>query len=106
MRVDFVGHCAALFCVDDFELFLRHGRLHDGVVAEVLLRGDEQEGDVGAEVVDLGDPLGVDVLETVGQVDGKAHQNDVRVGVGERAETIVVLLACTVIKEMFIMCDV
>ena len=41
----------------------------------------------------LRSPFLGDVLETVWTVDGETHQNDVRVGVGEGAETIVVLLA-------------
>lgn len=33
------------------------------------------------------------VVERVGRVDGKADQDNVGVGVGERAETVVILLA-------------
>jgi hypothetical protein len=35
----------------------------------------------------------LDVVERVGRVDGKANQDNVRVGVRERAETVVILLA-------------
>ena len=35
----------------------------------------------------------LDVIEGVGRVDGKADEDDVRIGVGEGSETVVVLLA-------------
>jgi hypothetical protein len=35
----------------------------------------------------------LDVVERIGRIDGKANQNNVRVGVRERAETVVILLA-------------
>ena len=35
----------------------------------------------------------LDVVERVGRVDGEADEDDVRVGVGEGAETVVILLA-------------
>jgi hypothetical protein len=36
------------------------------------------------------------VVERIGRVDGEANQDNVRVGVGERAETVVILLACSI----------
>lgn len=41
---------------------------------------------------DFGDPLLLHVVERVGRVDGEADENDVRVGVRQGAETVVVLL--------------
>jgi hypothetical protein len=35
----------------------------------------------------------LNVVERIGRVDGKANQDNVRIGVGERAETVVILLA-------------
>ena len=35
----------------------------------------------------------LDVVKRVGRVDGEADEDDVRVGVGEGAETVVILLA-------------
>jgi hypothetical protein len=35
----------------------------------------------------------LDVVKRIGRVDGEANQNNVRVGVGERAETVVIFLA-------------
>lgn len=36
----------------------------------------------------------LDVVERVGRVDGKADENDVRVGVRERTQSVVVFLTC------------
>lgn len=36
----------------------------------------------------------LDVVERVGRVDGEADKDDVRVGVGQRAQTVVIFLAC------------
>lgn len=38
----------------------------------------------------------LDVVERVGRVDGEADQDDVRVGVGQRAQPIVILLASSI----------
>jgi len=35
----------------------------------------------------------LDVVERIGRVDGEADENDMRIGVGERAETVVIFLA-------------
>lgn len=44
-------------------------------------------------MLDLGDPLLLDVVERVGRVDGEADEDDVRVRVGEGSESVVVLLS-------------
>lgn len=41
---------------------------------------------------DFGDPLLLHIVERVGRVDGEADQDDVRVGVRQGAETVIVLL--------------
>lgn len=62
------------------------------VGAQVFLAADEQQGDGGRGVVgDFGMPLLLHVVKRVGGVDGEAEE-DVGVGVGERAEAVGVLL--------------
>jgi hypothetical protein len=88
-------------------------QLLDGLLveAQILLAANQDDGQALAEVQDLGDPLGallaaaahraalwethllLYVVERIGRVDGKADQDNVGVGVGERAETVVILLA-------------
>lgn len=82
------------------------------VVSQILLAADQDDGQALAEMKDFGNPLqggrissrgvgrGIEraaylllnVVERVGRVDGKANEDNVGVGVGERAETIVILL--------------
>ncbi len=40
----------------------------------------------------------LDVVERVGRVDRKADQDDVRVGVGQRAQPVIILLASRIPK--------
>ena len=42
--------------------------------------------------------LFLDVVERIGRVDGEADEDDVRVGVGEGAETVVIFLASSIPK--------
>ena len=58
-----------------------------------LLVTHKDDGDIGAEVLDLGCPLLGDVLQAVRRVYTKAHQNDVGVGVRQGTQSVVVLLA-------------
>ena len=51
---------------------------------------EQEERGVGAVVLDLGVPLGLDVLERGGRDDGIANQEDVGLRVRERAQTIVI----------------
>jgi len=89
-------------------------QLLDGLLveAQILLAADEDDGQALAEVQNLGDPLRravsrlggagsshvmtyllLYVVERIGRVDGKADEDNVGVGVGERAETVVIFLA-------------
>lgn len=63
-----------------------------GVVAKILLAADQDDRQALAEVQNLGDPLLLDVVEGVGRVDSEADQDDVRVGVGQGTQTVVILL--------------
>lgn len=63
------------------------------VVTEILLAANENDGKVGAEVIDLGYPLLLNIVERVGRVDGKANEDDVRVGIRQWTQSIVVFLA-------------
>lgn len=63
-----------------------------GVVTQILLASNQDDGKVLAEVEHLGDPLLLDVVERVGRVDGEADEDNVRVGVRERTESVVVFL--------------
>ena len=63
-----------------------------GVMSQILLATDEDDGQVLAEVEHFRDPLFLHVVERIGRVDGEADEDDVRVWVRERAQTVVILL--------------
>ncbi|GMR49156.1 hypothetical protein PMAYCL1PPCAC_19351, partial [Pristionchus mayeri] len=94
-----IGECSDLLCdgsslLGFHRLLLHLLQLTDrlGVVAEILLVADQDDGDIRAEVTHLGRPLLGDILERVGRVDGEAHEDHVRVGVRERSQSVVVFL--------------
>lgn len=95
--------------------------LNLGVVSQILLATDEDDGETLAEVKNFRDPLLIgestcqsaylayggsaittylllDVVERIGRVDSEADQDNVRIGVRKRSETIVVFLASRIPK--------
>lgn len=63
------------------------------VSPQILLAGNEKDRKTLAEVKDLCDPFFIDVVEGIGRVDSEANKDDVRIRVGQGAETIVIFLA-------------
>jgi hypothetical protein len=68
------------------------------VVTQILLASNEDDRQTLAEVQNLGDPLLLNVVKGVRRVNSEADQNDMRVGVRERAKTVVILLASSIPK--------
>lgn len=66
---------------------------HVGVVAEIALGSHQQDGHTGTVVRHLRVPLVLDVLVGRRAGDGEADDEDVGLGVGQRAKTVVLLLA-------------
>ena len=91
-RVNLLRHGASLLVFHWLLLHLLQFLDRVGVVSQILLVSHQDDRHVGTEVTHLGGPLLGDVLETVGTVDGETHEDDVGVGVGERTQTVVVLL--------------
>lgn len=65
---------------------------HTGVIAQIGLRADNQAGDTGAVVVDLGEPFLTNVFKGRGRSHGEANQEDVGLGVRQGSQAIVILL--------------
>jgi len=63
-----------------------------GVVSEILLTSNKDDGEVGAEVEDFRDPLLLHVVQGIGRVNGEANQDNMGVGIREGAETVIILL--------------
>ena len=89
---DLLGNGLALLPGDG--ALVHAGEVLDGlrVVTQVLLARDEDDGKSRAEVLDLGDPLFLNVVQRVGRVDRVTDKNDVRVGVRQGTETVAVTL--------------
>ena len=64
-----------------------------GVMAEVLLARNKDDGDMRAEVIHFRYPAFADVAQGVGVVDGVAEKNDISVGIRQRTKSVVVLLS-------------
>jgi len=64
-----------------------------GIVAQIQLGADKDDWDVRGMMRDLGVPLGENIVERGGADDRETDQEDVRLGVGERTETIIILLS-------------
>lgn len=87
-----LGHAIAVLLSDGLHLLASQLLPHGGVIAQIGLGADDQAGDAGAVVSDLGEPLLADIFEGGGGGDGKADEEDVGLRVGQRTETIVILL--------------
>jgi len=71
------------------------------IPAEILFAADENDGQTRAEMEDFGDPLFLHIVKRIGRINGEADQNDMRIGVGEWAETVVVFLTSRIPKGEF-----
>ena len=93
MRADLAAHLHGLLVADRFHALLAQAVERRRVLAQVELGADQDDGHVGRMVLDLGEPLGLDVVEGRGRDDAEADEEDVGLRVGERAQAVVVLLA-------------
>jgi len=66
---------------------------HPWIASKILLTGNQDYRKAGAKVHNLRNPLLLNVIQRVGRVNGKTDQDDMRVGVTERTETVIVLLS-------------
>ena len=90
--IDFLGQLETLLMCDRGQLLL--GQTLNGglVLSQIQLGSDNEDRHVGAVVVDFRVPLGLDVLERGRGDDGEARQEHVRLRVGQRSETVIILL--------------
>ena len=90
--VDLLGELKTLLVGDRGQLLL--GKTLNGglVLSQIQLGSDNEDRDIGAMVVDFRVPLGLDVLEGSRGDDREARQEHVRLRVGQRSETVIILL--------------
>lgn len=87
-----LGHAIAILLSDGLHLLASQLLPHSGIIAQIGLGADDEAGDAGAVVSDLGEPLLANVFEGGGGGDGEADEEDIGLGVGQRAETVIILL--------------
>ena len=63
-----------------------------GVLPQVRLRPNQNEGSAAGVVLDLRKPLGPYIVEGGAGGDGEAHQKHVCLGVRQRSQSIIILL--------------
>jgi len=63
------------------------------LTSKILLATDEDDGQAGAKMHNLGNPLLLYVIEGVWGVNSEANKDDVGVGIAEGSETIIIFLA-------------
>ena len=93
---DLLGARLTLLDRDD-TLSFRGELLQHGVIrAQVRLGADENDRDTRRVVLNLRPPLALNIVKRVLRDDAEADEEDVRLRVRQRAQAIVVLLACSI----------
>lgn len=92
MRLDLLRNLNGLFVLDGSHLLLPQALPRGLVVSQIKLRANKNDGNAGRVMLNLGVPLGLDVVERRRADDGEADEEHVGLRVGQRAQTIVILL--------------
>ena len=95
-RIYLVSHCSAFLDTHRLLFHLHQFAFGGLVIPQVTLVADKDYRHIRAEVLHLRRPLLRNVFEAVGTVDGKAHENYIRVWIRKRSQPIIVFLACCV----------
>jgi len=72
-----------------------------GVASQVLLAANKDDGQSRAEMHDLGNPLLLNIIQAVRTVNCEADENDVRIGIAQWPQAIVVFLTSRIPKSEF-----
>lgn len=88
----FLCHAITVFLPDGLHLLAGELVPNTRIVAQIGLCANNQAGDTRTVVVNLGEPLFPHVLKGGGGGDGEANKEDISLRVGERAQTIIILL--------------
>jgi len=91
-----LGHLKRALLADHVQAFAGELRGRGLIVSQIGLGADEDDRHVGRVVLNLRVPLRLHVLERGRRDDGEAHQKAVRLRVRQRAQSVIVLLTCSV----------
>jgi len=72
-----------------------------GVTSQVLFAANKDDRQASAKVHDLGDPLLLNVIQTVRTVNCEANKDDMRVGIAKGPQSIIVFLTSCIPKSKF-----
>jgi hypothetical protein len=92
-RAQVLCHPLAVLFPYGRHLLLGQLRYYLLIVPEIHLSADDQARHAGAVVVYLWEPLLADVFERGGRRDAEANEEDVGLGVRERAQAVVIFLS-------------
>ena len=91
--IDLLSHGTPFVRFDWLLLHLRKLSLCVFIVTQILLVSNQDDGNIWTKVLHLWGPLLGDIFQRVWGVYGKAHKNDICVWVGERSQSVVILLS-------------
>jgi hypothetical protein len=97
-RIDFLGFGHTLLEGYRSEVLLTKASNGLGILTKIELGAHEEDGGVGAVVVNLGVPLRRYVLEGAGGNDGEAKKEDVGLRVRQWAKAIIIFLTSSIPK--------
>ena len=87
-----LSHPVTILLADRLHFLASKLLAHTRILAQIGLGTNNQAGDTGAVMMDFREPLFANVLKGGWRRDGEADQENVGLGVGQRAETIVIFL--------------
>jgi len=90
--VDLLGDSVSFFRGNGLLVCLAELLDRLGIVTQILFAANEEDGETSAEVQDLSNPLLLNVIKRVRCVDGEADQDDMRIGVRQGTETVIIFL--------------
>lgn len=94
--LDLLGDSNGLLVLDRCHLLLSQTFLGAFVIAKIELGSDQDNGNTGCVMLNLGVPLGLYVVKRRRADDGEADEEDVGLGVRERTKTVVILLTSSI----------
>lgn len=76
-RTQILGHALAILPAHGLHLLLRQLLFHTGIVSQIHLGSDDEAGNTGTVMMNLGEPFFPDVLEGSGRGDAETDQEDI-----------------------------
>lgn len=95
-RTQLLGHSLAVLFPHGLHLLLRQLVFDTGIISQIDLCANDEAGDTGAVMVDLGEPFLANVLEGCRRGDAETNEEDIGLRVGERSQSVVIFLTSSI----------